>query len=159
MPGVSIRLWPLFLLTLLACGAGSAIGNLLGLAGVSLYVGFGVQAETEGILLGGSAGLLAAAGWCSLLLRGVVRQFNSGSRFTPRLYASGVLWAGLLGLGAGMIVLAGLAVIGGRWRWEALLPAMGVGVAAGAALGAVLGLPAWAATNLSVPRGQPHGRG
>lgn len=152
MAQMSIRLWPLFLLTLLACAAGSAVGNFFGLTGVSLYVGFDVQAETEGILLGGSAGLLAAAGWCGLVLRGAVRQYKAGKGFTPRLYALAVLWGALLGAAAGLVVLAGLAVIAGRWHWEAALPGVGLGAAAGAALGAVLGLAAWAAANVSVPK-------
>lgn len=150
--GRTIRLWPLMLLALLACLAANVAGGFFGLVAAWLYLGIDAGAEAEGILLGGSAALLAAAMWCALLLRAIVRRFRAGGTFSLRLYLVGLAWAASLGAGAALIVHVAMAALAGRWGLAALPTALGLGVATGLVLGAVLGLAAWAAAALAQPR-------
>ena len=148
-----MRLWPLSLLVLSACGMWNSAGAFLGLVGAIVRAGpEGDPPATAGILLGGGAALLAAAAWCALTVRNVLRQLRGGRPATGKLAAAGAGWGSVLGVGTALIVHAGLLCLDGPWAPTALGAAALVGAVVGAALGVVGGLLARLAAAGTVPK-------
>lgn len=100
-PYRSIKILPLVALVLIVCAAGVAAGGAWGaVAGAKLLRRGGVGGPLGGGIFGATAGFLAAALWCKMLLPQIVRA----KRPHRDIIGYGLKWGAVVGGMAGIIV-------------------------------------------------------
>jgi len=155
MTDLRIRRWPLVMMCVTVCAAGTALSWFLGAMAAEIYTSVcspDPHIERIGRVAGIVGGLLGSGCWCAEMVVLIVHYLRRTGRTSAKLIAWGTFGGHGAALMAAGMVHAWLMIAKKQWSNEGVLYGLSFSAAAGLGLGFVCGLLAWGAGALARPR-------